>query len=30
VNVTVTGDIVKYTFPAGPVKTFARLKVTGP
>lgn len=29
VNVTITGDNVKYTFPAGTVK-FARLKVTGP
>jgi hypothetical protein len=30
VNVVITGNNVKYTFPAGPVKTFARLKVTGP
>lgn len=29
-NVVITGNNVKYTFPAGPVKTFARLKVTGP
>ncbi len=29
VNVTLTGDNVKYTFPAG-AKNFARLKVTGP
>ena len=26
-NVTITGNDVKYTFPTGPVKTFARLKV---
>ena len=30
VNVVITGNNVKYTFPSGPVKTFARLKVTGP
>lgn len=30
VNVVITGANVTYTFPAGPVKTFARLKVTGP
>jgi hypothetical protein len=29
VNVTITGDIVTYTFPAG-TRNFARLKVTGP
>lgn len=29
-NVTITGNDVKYTFPSGPVKNFARLKVTGP
>jgi autotransporter-associated beta strand protein len=29
VNVTITGNSVKYTFPAG-TKKFARLKVTGP
>ena len=29
VNVTVVGDNVTYTFPAG-TKNFARLKVTGP
>lgn len=29
-NVTVSGNNVTYTFPAGPVKNFARLKVTGP
>jgi hypothetical protein len=28
-NVEITGNAVKYTFPAG-TKTFARLKVTGP
>ena len=27
-NVAISGDNVTYTFPAGPVKTFARLKVT--
>jgi hypothetical protein len=30
VNVVITGNNVKYTFPSGPVKTFVRLKVTGP
>jgi fibronectin-binding autotransporter adhesin len=33
VNVTITGNNVKYTFPGGPAysgKNFARLKVTGP
>ena len=29
-NVTINGDEVKYTFPAGPVENFVRLKVTGP
>ena len=29
VNVTITGDNVKYTFPSG-TKNFVRLKVTGP
>lgn len=29
-TVTQAGNNVTYTFPAGPVKTFARLKVTGP
>ena len=29
-TVTISGSNVTYTFPAGPVKTFARLKVTGP
>jgi autotransporter-associated beta strand protein len=29
-NVAISGSNVTYTFPAGPVKTFARLKVTGP
>ena len=29
-TVTITGNNVKYTFPAGPVRNFARLKVTGP
>ena len=29
INVTITGNDVKYTFPAG-TKNFARLKVTGP
>ena len=29
-NVTVIGNNVTYTFPAGPVKQFARLNVTGP
>ena len=29
-NVTVSGNNVTYTFPAGPVKQFARLNVTGP
>ena len=29
-TVTITDDDVKYTFPAGPMKKFARLKVTGP
>ena len=29
-TVTVSGDNVTYTFPAGPVKNFVRLKVTGP
>ena len=29
-NITISGDNVTYTFPAGPVKTFARLKVTLP
>ena len=28
--VTITGNAVKYIFPVGPVKKFARLKVTGP
>jgi hypothetical protein len=28
-SVTITGDDVKFTFPAG-TKNFARLKVTGP
>lgn len=28
--VTISGNNVTYTFPAGPVKKFARLKVTGP
>jgi hypothetical protein len=30
VNVTITGDDVTYTFPAGPAKKFVRLSVTGP
>lgn len=29
-TVTISGNDVTYTFPAGPVKNFARLKVTGP
>lgn len=29
-TVTISGNNVTYTFPAGPVKNFARLKVTGP
>jgi autotransporter-associated beta strand protein len=29
-NITITGNDVKYTFPAGPTKKFARLVVTGP
>ena len=29
-NVTLTGNEVKYTFPAGPVKNFVRLRVTIP
>lgn len=29
-TVTITGTSVTYTFPAGPVKNFARLQVTGP
>ncbi|MEY4243177.1 MAG: toxins and related Ca2+-binding domain [Verrucomicrobiota bacterium] len=29
-NVIISGSNVTYTFPAGPAKTFARLKVTGP
>jgi autotransporter-associated beta strand protein len=29
-TVTISGSNVTYTFPAGPVKNFARLKVTGP
>ena len=29
-NVAISGDTVTYTFPAGPVKTFARLKVIDP
>jgi fibronectin-binding autotransporter adhesin len=29
-TVTIDGNDVTYTFPAGPVKSFARLKVTGP
>lgn len=30
VNVSIVGNSVTYTFPAGPVRNFARLKVTGP
>jgi autotransporter-associated beta strand protein len=30
VTVTITGDDVIYTFPAGPVRKFVRLSVTGP